>query len=225
MIGVITGASRGLGLALASLLAKEGYSLNLPSRTPSPLVGWEYLDLTDSKALVSFITSLRSCPVDLLVNNAGYVHALIAIEEFDASELGKTLQVNFIAPIRLIQGILPGMKARGSGTIVNICSYSGRRGSPKLSVYSASKFALRGFTESLAKEIEGSGVRCFSVSPGGINTDMRMALFGKDDADKQQSPQFVAGGIADAITGRIHVPNGADLVIRKNAVRVVTTEE
>lgn len=227
MIAVVTGASRGLGLALATLLNKEGYDhLILPSRSPAdPLEEWWVpLDLGNPLALDTFVHQHQRLTVDLLVNNASYCQPLLPVERLPRTLLTLTLQINFIAPVRLMKWTLPKMKAQGKGIIVNICSYCGRRGRQDLSAYCASKFALRGFTECVAKELEGTGVRCFSVSPGGINTKMRSDLFGEEDASRQQTPEFVAQKIVDAVTGRLHVPNGADLVIRQGEVRVVTPQ-
>ena len=77
----------------------------------------------------------------------------------------------------------------------------------------------------MAQELEGTGVRCFSCSPGGINTRMRADVFGLADAQRQQAPQVVADYIVDALTGRLAVPNGADLVVRHGKVAVIVNEE
>jgi NAD(P)-dependent dehydrogenase (short-subunit alcohol dehydrogenase family) len=115
------------------------------------------------------------------------------------------------------------MKARGSGTIVNICSLSGRRAIRNASLYCASKFALRGMTEAVAQELEGSGVKCFSASPGGMATSMREQMF--HDAAQQQDPAVVAKIIVDAVAGRVLVPQGGDLVIRGGLSTAVAREQ
>mgnify|MGYP001589610636 FL=1 len=121
-----------------------------------------------------------------------------------------------------MQAAIHSMKSRGSGVIVNICSLAGRRAIRQVPLYCASKFALRGLTESVAQELEGTGIRCFSISPGGMNTSMRQQVF--QDASQQQHPAFVAQVIVDAIAGRVSVPQGGDLVIRNGHYTAVSRE-
>ena len=233
---MVTGASRGLGRELALALAREGYALMVYARGANELVAVrdEIIALgstcwicpgdlisSDVRDLTLFLK--HSSSVEVLINNAASPPQLKRLEETRASsDYRQVFSLNFYVPYRLMQAAIPGMKARGSGTIVNICSLAGRRAIKNVSLYSASKFALRGLTEAVAQELEGTGVRCFSVSPGGMRTRMRQNLLG--DAAQQQDPSVVAEIIVEAIVGKIPVPQGADLVVRGGAYTVVPRE-
>ena len=234
-LAVVTGASRGLGRELALALDREGYRLQICARRSKDLdsVGeqiaaqgreaWSWNgDLTDRDCIEKLMGLLRPAPVEVLINNAAFTPQLKRLEELTASDYNRMFSLSLYVPFRLMQAVIPGMKTRGSGTIVNICSLSGRRAIKNASLYSSSKFALRGLTEAVAQELEGTGVRCFSVSPGGMRTQMRQNLLG--DADQQQDPGVVAHIIIEAIAGRIPVPQGADLVVRGGAYTVVARE-
>ena len=228
----MTGASRGLGRELALALAREGYDLLVCARGAADLeavreeimgVGGKCQvfpeDLTTSQVIE---LSIESNPVEVLVNNAAFAPALKRLEDLTADDYYQTFSLNVYVPFRLMQAAVHGMKMRGSGTIVNICSLSGRRAIRNASLYCASKFALRGMTEAVAQELEGSGVLCFSCSPGGMDTSMREGIF--HDAAQQQDPALVAKIIVDAIAGRVLVPQGGDLVIRGGEYSAVPRE-
>ena len=235
MLAVVTGGSRGLGRELALALAKEGYDVLVCSRGGAKLeaVRKEIAALgTSCRLWPGDLTGrsgrdlrlfLESRSVDVLINNAAAAPQLKCLEELTASDYNRMFSLNLYTPYRLMQAAIPSMRARGSGVIVNVCSLSGRRAIRNASLYSASKFALRGLTEAVAQELEGTGVRCFSVSPGGMNTSMRDGLFG--DASQQQDPAAVAQIIVDAIAGRVKVPQGADLVIHGGLYSVVSPEK
>ena len=182
------------------------------------------VDLGSEQGLAEFGKFIfrTSGKVDILINNLGYTHPFCPVEELDWTEIERSFLLNFYVPLSLIRSVLPLMRAQNSGTIVNISSFSGRRAVPSLSAYSASKFALRGLTEAVAKELQGTEIVCFSTSPGGMNTEMRAAALGAEDAARQQDPSFVAGCIVDAIKGQI--PNGADLVVRGGKATVKLPE-
>ena len=234
MLAVVTGGSRGLGRELALALAREGYNLLVCARGVKDLEIVEHEIVTLGVACQVWAGDLtglsgrdlrlflESNSVAVLINNAAAPPQLKPLEELTGSDYNRTFSLNFYIPFRLMQAAATGMKKRGSGAIVNICSLSGRRAIRNVSCYSASKFALRGLTEAVAQELDGTGVHCFSVSPGGMRTSMRQNLF--QDADQQQDPAVVAEIIIDAIAGRIAVPQGGDLVIRGGAYAIVPRE-
>lgn len=233
-LAVVTGGSRGLGRELALALAREGYDLRVCARDKNALRTLQQeaaalgvdcqviaLDL-DSNRTNPFAIMLGIQKVDILVNNVGISHPLKLMEDTTSAEVYSIMRVNFYTPLLMMHTVVPEMKNRGKGVIVNICSMAGRRAIKNQSLYCASKFALRGLTEAVAQELEGTGVKCFSVSPGGIRTQMRQNLLG--DASQQQDPAAVAQIIVDAIAGRISVPQGGDLVIRGGEYTAVARE-
>ena len=233
-LAVVTGASRGLGRELALALAKEGYDLVVSARMSGsletvrqeivalnrPCLLWPG-DLTGNRGRELRIF-LESNPVDVLVNNAAAPPQLKCLTELTGSDYQRTFSLNLYVPYRLMQAAIKGMLPRKSGVIVNICSLAGRRAIRQVPLYCASKFALRGLTETVAQELENTGIRCFSVSPGGMQTQMRENIF--HDASQQQNPAFVAQVVVDAITGRIPVPQGSDIVIRGGQFITVSPE-
>ena len=238
-VAAITGASRGLGRELALALARQGANLRVCARNEAQLLTLKQeaedlgvdcqvcpLDLTGNRT--SFEILVATERVDILVNNAGMAHPLKPLEAITNVELFRLTWLNTYIPILLMQAVIPGMKQRGSGTIINVCSLAGRRGIKNLSVYCGTKFALRGITEAVAQDLEGSGVTCWSLSPGGMATKTRADTFGAEDAQKQQDPRVVASITVDILAGKSGrlgincppIPNGADLVVRRGCVTI-----
>jgi NAD(P)-dependent dehydrogenase (short-subunit alcohol dehydrogenase family) len=178
---LITGASSGLGFALAQYVLEQGDRAVLGARTlhaMSELVA-HYpdtglaltLDVTRPEDRAASVKQAedRFGGIDVLVNNAG-IDFLGAIEEQVESDYRALFEVNFFAAVALLRSVLPGMRSRGKGTIINISSMDGIASLPAQGYYSASKFALEGLTESLWQEIEPLGLRAFLVEPGSFRT-------------------------------------------------------
>jgi 3-oxoacyl-[acyl-carrier protein] reductase len=183
---LVTGASRGIGAAIASTLGSEGASLVLCSRTrealddtvaPLERDGVPVLAQACDVAEVSQVEALveaahaRFGRVDVLVNNAGIV-VRRGLLEMDDADYTRVLDVNLVGPFLLIRRIVPGMVKRGAGRVINVSSISGTLGSPRQSGYCASKWGLNGLTQSLAAELKGTGVSVTAVLPGSVDTDM-----------------------------------------------------
>ena len=117
------------------------------------------------------------------------------------------------------------MKKNNSGTIINISSRAGRRAVPKLSAYTAAKFAVRGLTESVAKELQDTGIKCISISPAGVNTGMRAMVFGQEDAENQQDTSRINEVISRILSGSLKVSNGSDIVIIKDKEPIIRVPE
>ncbi len=113
----------------------------------------------------------RHGPLDALVNNAG-IEARGSVEELDLAEFRAVMETNYFGAIRCIQAVLPSMRSRAAGCIVNVTSISGRISSSPLGPYAASKFALEAISEALAQEVKAVGIRVAIVQPGVVNTDM-----------------------------------------------------
>ena len=176
---VVTGAGRGLGRAVAAVLAREGATTWICARTEPELtktveqirstggrVEARQVDLSDERATQRFIAGAikTSGPIDCLVNNAGVLR-LTPIETLAPGEWSQTLAVNLTAPYLLTRAVLPGMKERG-GSILNVSSRAAVMGFADESVYCASKFGLEGLTRALAVELEKTRVSINTITPG-----------------------------------------------------------
>ena len=175
-IVLITGVSSGIGQATARLLAQQGFTVFGTSRNPSSvetMSGVEVLPLdvcSDESVEACLNTLLKNAGrLDILVNNAGYV-LRGAIEETTLEEAKAQFETNLFGAVRMIKGVLPIMRRQGSGQIINISSGVAMGPSPFLGFYSASKFALAGYTEALRYEVKPFNVRVSLVEPGFIKT-------------------------------------------------------
>jgi NAD(P)-dependent dehydrogenase (short-subunit alcohol dehydrogenase family) len=171
---LITGASSGIGAACAQLLAQRGFNVYGSSRDPDfrpanfrPL----QMDVCDDQSVERAVARViaEAGSIDAVVNNAGCGLAG-AVEDTTTPEAMHQMDVNFMGAFRVTRAVLPGMRQRRSGVIVNVSSLGGLFGLPFQSFYSASKFALEGFTESLRHEVGGYGIRVVLVEPGDVKT-------------------------------------------------------
>jgi NAD(P)-dependent dehydrogenase (short-subunit alcohol dehydrogenase family) len=179
---LITGCSTGLGRHLAQEVLARGYNAIVTARDSvkvKDLVD-EYpdtalalaLDVTDDAQVTNAVQQAeeRFGRVDVLVNNAGYGYRA-AVEEGEEPEVAKLFATNFFGPVAMIKAVLPGMRARRDGAIVNISSIGARISPPGSGYYSASKSALEAMSASLRKELEPLGITVTVVEPGGFRTD------------------------------------------------------
>lgn len=182
---VLTGASGGIGQAVARELSLAGANLALLGRRPDALktlaeelrradtdVITIAADLSTEQGRQSAIHALqaRMPNIDVLINNAGNLR-FAPLTNTSAADIETMMQTNLIAPITLSRALLPGMTVRGSGRVVNIGSTFGSLAFAYFSVYSASKFGLRGFSEALRRELAGSGVGVTYIAPRATRTD------------------------------------------------------
>ena len=181
-IVVITGGSQGFGRAMAKAFRLEGCSIVVSSHDK------EHLDTTAKELSVDTfpanITSYTDVQklseyvvkkygvIDLWINNAGIQIAPSFAENVDREKLHHLFEVNFFGYFYGCQVALSYMKKQGSGVIVNINSTAGLEGKPEISAYSASKFAIKGLTESVRKEVKNSDIKIYGVYPGGMQTDI-----------------------------------------------------
>ncbi|WP_336951533.1 SDR family NAD(P)-dependent oxidoreductase [Sphingobium aromaticivastans] len=176
---LITGVSRGLGLALARAVLARGDRLLGTSRdgvVPAELADMAGLSMmafdlsTDDPVELVRHAEQTMGGIDILVNNAGY--ALIgAVEDVDAAALADQFQVNFLAPLALVRAALPLMRAQGSGHIINLSSVAAICPSAGSALYAASKAALSALSVGLAMEVEPLGIRVTAIEPGAFRTD------------------------------------------------------
>ncbi len=178
----ITGISSGFGRAIAEAAAHRGDRVTGTVRTEqarAAILGSaregtvvSLLEVTDEVAVRGAVAAAESGrgPIDIVVNNAGY--GLIAgVEEASLAEIRAQFEVNVFGAIAVLQAVLPFMRARRAGRIINISSVSGLVGWAALGIYSGSKFALEGICEALAQEVAPLGIHVTLIEPGGFRTD------------------------------------------------------
>jgi NAD(P)-dependent dehydrogenase (short-subunit alcohol dehydrogenase family) len=187
---LVTGASSGIGQACARHLAGRGYRVfGTSRRAASPEAGIEMLEMdVDSDASVERAVGTlleRAGRIDAVVNNAGWALAG-AVEDTTPDEARAQLETNFLGVWRVCRAVLPAMRAAGRGHIVNVGSIGGRVGLPFQAAYSASKFAVAGFTEALSGEVRPFGIHAVLVEPGnyrtGITAGRRIAAEAHDES-------------------------------------------
>jgi NAD(P)-dependent dehydrogenase (short-subunit alcohol dehydrogenase family) len=188
---VITGASRGIGAALARMLDKRGVNLGLASRSGDGLgiasAVAQPCDVRELAALMALCdaTAERFGGIDIVVANAG-VGAYGPFLELSREHLDEMLDVNLKGTLYAIRAALPHMLGR-EGDVVTLASEAGRRGLPNEATYCASKFGQVGFTRALDHELREQGIRCTNICPGGVATD-----FALDDG-RGRTPKVLPG--------------------------------
>lgn len=231
---VLTGVSGGLGLALLRLLISNGSLVVGCARHKGDLSDKDVksfhfyqLDVSEPEQASILIGSAVKTlgGIDVLINNASVTHSLKRTEEISPDEVLYCFRNNVFSTFNTLRYTLPIMKASNSGLVINISSRCGRRAVPRLAAYCSTKFAIRGITETVAKEVDDTGIKCISLSPAGIDTKMRIGLFGEEEAKKQQSPERVAEVLCSIIKGDIEVPNGADVILLKDNEPIVKVPE
>jgi short-subunit dehydrogenase len=212
---LVTGASSGIGEAVARVLAARGDTVALVARRTDRLdavladcrrtapesARWS-ADLSDPAAAAELAGAIwdHYGGLDVVINNAGAPMRRHATK-LTMAEVERTMQINYFSPVAITLALLPRMLARRSGTIVNVSSVGGRLGIATEAAYSGSKFALAGWSEALAMDLAGSGVRVQLILPGAIDTE----IWDQPDNDAplydgpKDPPSGIAQGIADAL--------------------------
>src|SRR5919109_2259124 len=186
-VAVVTGTSSGIGHEIALTLARNGFlayatmrnlkkgeNLKLLAEKENLPLKIVQLDVTDDKSVKDAINKVveENGRVDVLVNNAGY-SLTGAFEDLAIDEIRAQFETNFFGVVRVTQAVLPIMRKQGGGgRIVNISSIGGLRGSPIISAYHSTKFALEGLSESMAYEVEPFGIKVVLIEPSLIRTNM-----------------------------------------------------
>ncbi|MCU1551762.1 MAG: putative short-chain dehydrogenase/reductase [Glaciihabitans sp.] len=164
---IVTGGQSGLGAACVSRLRDQGITVVTLDLAP----GADYtVDVSDSASVNEAVAAIG--PVDILINSAGIVGPNKPLWEITDAEWQKTFSVNANGVFNLCRAVIPGMKDKGWGRIVNMASIAGKEGNPNLSAYSASKAAVIGLTKSLGKELAETGILVNAIAPAVIETPM-----------------------------------------------------
>ncbi|XEV15741.1 SDR family oxidoreductase [Vibrio alginolyticus] len=203
---VITGASSGIGEAIARHFSEQGDALLLLARRVERLEALnlpntlcEKVDVTDKASFEAAIEKAESLygPVDALVNNAG-VMLLGQIDTQEASEWKRMFDVNVIGLLNGMQSVLAPMKARNSGTIINISSIAGKKTFPDHAAYCGTKFAVHAISENVREEVASSNVRVTTIAPGAVETELLSHTTSQDIKDGYDAWKVDMGGVLAA---------------------------
>ena len=202
---IVTGGSGNLGQIIAGLLRKDGAHVVVMDRAP-PADGSRFIqhDLSTPEGIEAAALDLSSRRCDILVNLAG-IQFFGPLEKQPADHLLASYMVNLVAPVRLSQAVLTGMKARGSGQIVNVGSIFGSINFAHFVTYSSAKAGLRGFSQALRRELSGTGIDVTYVAPRAVRTALNSPAvmeFAKLTHMNMDEPQAVARRIVGAIRAR-----------------------
>ncbi len=206
-VAVVTGSSSGIGNRIAGLLLDKGAVVYGLSRRETVFTHdrfrWMRTDLARPEEIASAFAEIRKVhpAIDLLVNNAG-IGVFGDVETIELEQWQRALAVNLSAPFLCTAEVVPGMKARKRGMIVNIASVAGRRGLKGGSAYSATKFGIAGFSESIMEELRPFGIRVSCIFPG--STDTAFFSGTGQHPEKLMKPEEVAQIIVSAI----EIPDG-----------------
>jgi NAD(P)-dependent dehydrogenase (short-subunit alcohol dehydrogenase family) len=179
---LVTGCSTGFGREIARAALESGHNVVVTARRADAVrdLADEFgdqalaveLDVTDHEQIAAAVAAADEAfgGVDVLVNNAGHGY-LSAVEEGEDAEVRKLFDVNYFGAVDMIKAVLPAMRARGSGHIINISSMTGLVANPPNAYYSSTKFALEAVTEALATEVRPLGIKVTAIEPGAFRTD------------------------------------------------------
>jgi NAD(P)-dependent dehydrogenase (short-subunit alcohol dehydrogenase family) len=217
LVVLITGASRGLGREIARLSARREHRLVLTARDAAALdeAVEELRGLTEVVALPGDVADRahaerlvrlgleRFGRIDALVNNASSIgpSPMPTLETYPLDALADVFRVNVLAPLHLVQLVLPQMRARGAGVIVNVTSDAAVQAYPTWGGYGASKAALEQVSRVLGAELEGTGIRVFAVDPGDMNTEMHRQAEPGVDLSHLPGPEVPAPAFVHLIEG------------------------
>jgi len=208
-VALVTGAGRGIGRAIAVALAREGTHVGLMGLSATHLLAVEKEvealgarcvvlpgDVSDEGSVSRCVAAAEQQlgPIDVLVNNAG-VYAHGPVDRLDALVFDHTIAVNLRGPFLMARSILPGMKSRRRGHVVNIASTAGRRGFAGGAAYCASKFGLAGLSEAMLQDVRGHDVRVTCIFPSTVATDLARRGDFLKDAGKAIQPEDVAQAV------------------------------
>ncbi|MEU9125796.1 SDR family oxidoreductase [Streptomyces sp. NPDC048506] len=202
---VITGASSGIGAATARLLSAQGHPLLLLARRLEkleelglPETLCRKVDVTDRDAVEVAVREAeeRFGPADAIVNNAGAM-LLGRLADQSADEWDRMIDLNIKGVLYGVRAVLPGMLARGTGTIINVSSIAGRKTFPNHTAYVGTKFAVHAMSENLREEVAARGVRVVTIAPGAVETELLSHTSDEQIKKDYEAWKKSAGGALD----------------------------
>lgn len=226
---VITGAGSGLGASLALKYSQMDYHVTLLGRTFSKLryvadkmqsnrVSVYTLDVSSAEEVSTVFAQIKEDigSIDILVNNAG-VGIFDDAENISADSVDQVIDINLKGTIYCSQAVLPEMKQRNEGTIIQVISTAGKKGKPSESIYCASKFGIRGFTESIIKELSDTDIHVLAAYMGGMKTSFWDDIYTAEEIKHLMDPDDVADIILANVKARnyLTVP---EIVIKNHRI-------
>lgn len=215
-LALVTGASAGIGAAIARSLAGAGAQVLLAARRrdrlealASEIGAAEVLEL-DVRDAAAVEAALDGRPIEVLVNNAGMAAGLGPMHEGSAEGDDRVIDTNVKGVLHVLRAVVPGMRRRGGGDLVMLGSVAGRNVYAGGGVYCASKYAVRAIYEALRLDLAGTGIRCTTVDPGMVKTDFSLVRF---EGDRERAEAVYAGvdpltpeDVADAVLWAVSRP-------------------
>ncbi len=222
-IAIVTGASRGIGKAIAAAYLKEGAKVALCARNEEELARagtelhalgvplWKSCDISDVSQVQQFIHLVleRWGNIDIVVNNASMLGPRVSIAEYPLDVFEKVMHVNVTSIFYMTRLVLPLMLKNKSGSMINLSSGVGRTGKANWGAYAPSKFAVEGLTQVVANEVKESGIRVNAVNPEGTRTKMRAEAYPDEDPMSLPAPEditdifvYLASDISKDVTGQ-----------------------
>ncbi|MDE6587908.1 MAG: gluconate 5-dehydrogenase [Paramuribaculum sp.] len=253
-VALVTGAAYGIGLAIAQAFAEAGakivFNCSRQSTVDRGLAAYKELgidakgylcDVTDEEAVKAMVADIENTvgTIDILVNNAGIIKR-IPMEEMDVADFRRVIDVDLVAPYIMAKAVIPGMKRKGHGKIINICSMMSELGRETVSAYAAAKGGLKMLTRNICSEFGSANIQCNGIGPGYIATEQTAPLrerqpdgsrhpfdrfiISKTPAGRWGTPEdlmgpavFLASDASDFVNGHIlYVDGGILAYIGKN---------
>ena len=230
---LVTGCSTGIGLATATLFSEGDYQVIATARSPESSeelvelgkkdnVLLKTLDVCEQESVDKLFDELNDFDVDVLVNNAG-VGGSGSVENASMDFAKNLMETNYFGALRMIQKVIPSMRSRRSGAIINVSSQAGRRPFALMSHYCATKYALNGLSESMAHELARFNIRVTLIEPGTVITP----IFGKGNSipEDEENYSVLQGRMIRQVTKGLTELGCGPEVIAKCMVDFVTTED
>jgi len=206
---IISGGSKGLGRAMVEYWLEDGWNVATCARDVSPLRDLEQkhegrlmveeVDAASIESVRSFCAKVlgRWNDVSILINNASVLGPRVTLDEYFPEEFEEVMRVNTLGYFNFIHEIVPHMRSRRSGVIIDLSSGAGVTGKAKWGAYAASKFAVEGLTQVLKDEVFDDKIRVHAIDPGAMRTQMRAAAYPSEDPMTLPTPQQIARVVFD----------------------------